>query len=219
MADRDNEFFAAEDRAHEDRAQALNAEGLALARSGDYAGAVKLFGKAVSASPSYVAGFFNRGQMYMHIGDLDSATLDFRQVLELDPQNDAARQQLAEVRSLEKPHGACEGCGSEDLQAKTVRVWPSKQTPAGPKPGGKLNWLDYAVVPLAALMVIQAILTLSLGYSLGAESQVISFGWVWLAVIVALSAWEFVRLGRTGRRTEQSCKNCGAKWWAEPPPV
>nr|XP_054761967.1 peptidyl-prolyl cis-trans isomerase FKBP4-like [Lytechinus pictus] len=60
--------------------------------------------RAIELESSSVKGYFRRGQAYIHLSEFDKAKLDFLKVLEIEPENKAAKNQLTVSNQKLKQH-------------------------------------------------------------------------------------------------------------------
>ena len=65
-----------------------------LLASGDYTGAVRVFGRSLHFYPTDVWALNNRGVAYKQLGKVERARRDFEEALRIDPQFEQARKNL-----------------------------------------------------------------------------------------------------------------------------
>lgn len=73
-------------------------QGLAKAKSRDFAGAVAEFGQAIALAPEFAPLYYNRGRAYEDQGNASAALADYDRAIERNPQYDQAYNNRAGVR-------------------------------------------------------------------------------------------------------------------------
>ena len=82
-----------------DYPEAINNMAYIYKVAGRYQDAVKLFLRAISMKPRYVFGLNNLGETYMLMDENVNAARVFQTVLEIDPENEVAKDSLAKLQT------------------------------------------------------------------------------------------------------------------------
>jgi len=85
-------------------AQAYNHRGVALAKQGQYQGALAEFSRAIRRDPTYADAFYNRALVCLAIGNLGSAASDFGKVVEIRPDFVEAHIRRARLHAAMNEH-------------------------------------------------------------------------------------------------------------------
>lgn len=93
-------------RRDDDAVDALRALAISYADAGNYDEAIRTIEQAMRFNDKLLALYFERALYAMQIGDPDSATVAYYQVLVYDPNNIKARFRLCELSSLLREHDA-----------------------------------------------------------------------------------------------------------------
>ena len=75
-------------------AEVYNNRGVAYRNKGDYAQAIRDYGKAIDLNPQYADAYYNRGLACGKKGDYDQAIKNYNKAIELNPQDASANNQL-----------------------------------------------------------------------------------------------------------------------------
>jgi len=78
-------------------APALNGRGEIHLFNNDYIDAERNFNEAIKADPYYENAYVNRGFLYKRLGNIDSVIIDWKKVLELNPENNDVMFELSEI--------------------------------------------------------------------------------------------------------------------------
>jgi tetratricopeptide (TPR) repeat protein len=73
--------------------------GVELARSGRHEAALVAYAQVISRAPKHRSVHYNRGRVLVRMGRLDEAAAAFRTSLAIDPADEAAREELADIAS------------------------------------------------------------------------------------------------------------------------
>jgi len=71
--------------------------GVALQESGDHAGAIVRYDRAIAVDAALGAAWYNRAVAKHHLGRLDEAVTDYRKAIELEPRNARALYNLGNL--------------------------------------------------------------------------------------------------------------------------
>ncbi len=78
-------------------AEALNIRGVYKQSRKEYDAAIIDYTQAIAITPGFIKAYLNRGNTFAAKNDLGKAAADFRKVLELDPDNQPAKKELAKL--------------------------------------------------------------------------------------------------------------------------
>jgi Flp pilus assembly protein TadD len=82
-----------------DYPEAINNMAYIYKVAGRYQDAVKLFLRAISLKSRYVFGLNNLGETYMLMDENENAVRVFQTVLEIDPGNEVAKDNIAKLQT------------------------------------------------------------------------------------------------------------------------
>lgn len=99
-------IFAGDDKIVEERKSLLLTSNLNLAlchlKLNDYMEAKTVLTAAIELDPLNEKAYFRRGQAFINLGEAELAINDYKRVLELEPNNKAAQNQLANCQVIIK---------------------------------------------------------------------------------------------------------------------
>jgi tetratricopeptide (TPR) repeat protein len=107
-------------RAHPDLMDAQRALAISYGDNGNYEAAVRTIEQAIALNSGMIPLYFERALYALQLGDADSATYAYMQVLALDPDNVKTRLRLCELSSLLREREAAVGyCTAVTTRAPT----------------------------------------------------------------------------------------------------
>ncbi|HOK07157.1 MAG TPA: tetratricopeptide repeat protein [Syntrophales bacterium] len=94
-----------------------------LFRSGDYAGAVEAYSRAIGANPSFEAAYYWRARAYVKANQSRAAMEDFEKVVEINPRNVDAHNWLGWLAGREGRYDECIAYLNRSLELRPDSAW------------------------------------------------------------------------------------------------